>query len=257
MTTLGTESILERIRPQFVELAAGGNLLNADVLVLGKPLTPDEAIGTPGRRDFPILIGKERVLEATVLGARGQAFTDSPREFSGSLKQVLDFELGTNQNRAIYIATLNAVLRHLGLVEGTVHCRDDEPEQCAREIASILLDRHGRVEVGLIGLNPAIAERLVDTFAAAHVRITDLFRDNIGTQRFGVTVWDGSTRTEDLVIASDLLVVTGTTLVNDTFGSILELIEAHGKAFTLYGMTAAGVAHLAGIDRLCPYGRTG
>jgi len=255
MTYPDVESILEQIRPQFVDLAVRGNLLPAAVLVLGKPLTPEEAIGTPGRRDFPILVGRERVLEATVLGARGQAFTDSPREFAGTVEEVLNLDLDTNQNRAIYIATLNAVLRHLKLVRGTVHCRDEEPELCAREIASRLFDRYGTVDVGLVGLNPAIAERLVDTFGAEHVRITDLLRDTIGQQRFGVTVWDGNTRTEDLVIASDLLVITGTTLVNDTFGSILDLIETHGKSYVLYGMTAVGVAHLTGFDRLCPHGR--
>jgi len=249
------EPILARIRPQFAELSARGNLLAADVMVLGKPLTPEEAIGSPGRRDFPIIVGKERVLEASVLGSRGQAFTDSPREFEGTVQQVLDLELDTNQNRAIYIATLNAVLRHLQLATGTVHCKDEEPEQCAREIAAHLFDKHGKVDVGLIGLNPAIAERLVEAFGDAHMRITDLFEDNIGQQRFGVTVWDGATRTEDLVIASDLLVITGTTLVNDTFESILDLIELHEKSYIVYGMTAVGVGYLTGFDRMCPYGR--
>jgi len=106
----------------------------------------------------------------------------------------------------------------------------------------------------LVGLNPAIAERLVDTFGVDHVRITDLLDDNIEQQRFGVTVWDGNTRTEELVIASDLLVITGTTLVNGTFGSILNLIEIHEKSYIVYGMTAVGVAHLIGFDRICPYG---
>ena len=250
-----TDSVLELVRPRFTELAARGDLLHQDVMVLGKPLTPEEAIGTPGRRDFPIIIGKERVLEARVFGAKGQAFTDSPKEFMGTVMQVLEFELNTNQNRAIFIATLNAVLRHLKIVTGTVHCRDEEPEKCALEIAEHLLSRYGRVDVGLIGLNPAIAERLVDIFGAEHMHITDLLSDNIGKQRFGVTVWDGNSQTEELVVASDLLVVTGTTLVNDTFDQIRELIETHNKSYTLYGMTAVGVAHLAGIDRICPYGR--
>lgn len=254
MTNMSSEPILERIRPQFVELAGRGDLLGADVVVLGKPLTPEEAIGTPGRRDFPIIIGKERVLEANVLGAKGHAFTDSPREFTGTVEQVLELELDSNQNRAIYIATLNAVLRHLQLVTATVHCKDEEPEQCALEIAAHLLEKYGMVDVGLIGLNPAIAERLIDTFGVEHMRITDLLDDNIGQQRFGVTVWDGNTRTEELIITSDLLVITGTTLVNDTFGSILNLIESHEKSYIVYGMTAVGVAHLIGFDRICPYG---
>ena len=62
--------------------------------VLAKPLTPEEAIGKPGRRDFPILEGKERVIEATVLGARGQAFTDSASDFEGRLEQPLWVTVG-------------------------------------------------------------------------------------------------------------------------------------------------------------------
>ena len=248
------DSILERTRPDIVRLASEAELLQSDVSVLGKPLTAEEAIGKPGRRDFPIIIGRERVLEARILGVKGQAFTDSPREFLGTVRQVLELPLNTNQNRAIYIATLNAVLRYLQIVDGTVHCRNDEPEQCAKEIAEKLLNAYGKVDVGMIGLNPAIAERLVDTFGTGHVCITDLNEDNIGDQRFGVTIWDGRTRTEDLVKTSDLLVVTGTTLVNGTFDSIWNLIKVHEKAYIIYGMTAVGIACLAGLERICPYG---
>jgi len=51
------------------------------------------AIGEPGRRDFPIIIGKERVIEAEVLGARAHVFTDSTKEFFGKLKEILNLPL--------------------------------------------------------------------------------------------------------------------------------------------------------------------
>jgi len=60
--------------------------------------------------------------------------------------------------------------------------------------------------------------------------------------------------TEDLIKASDLLIITGTTLVNGTFDSIWNLIKDHKKSYVIYGMTAVGVAYLAGFDRICPYG---
>ena len=113
-------SVLETTRLRLEEIVRRENLLNAAVSVLARQLTPEEAIGTPGRRDFPIIIGKERVIEATVLGSKGHAFTDSPQEFTGTIEEVLNFELNTNQHRAIYIATLNAVLRHLHRVTATV-----------------------------------------------------------------------------------------------------------------------------------------
>lgn len=248
-------SVLERTRSRFKEIVEQNHLLDARVSVLAKPLTPEEAIGTPGRRDFPIVVGKERVVESTVLGSKGHAFTDSPREFLGTLKDVLRLELTTNQSRAIFVATLNAVLRYLEMATATVHCKDEDPEKCALEIARLLLNRHGRVEVGLIGLNPAIAERLVDRFGAEHVRISDLNGDNIGKQRFGVEIWDGNHRTEELIDASDVVVFTGSSLVNDTFDHIRRRIQTRGRDYLVYGVTAAGVSELMGIERICPCGR--
>ncbi len=249
------KGILEQAKARIWEIAEKRNLLDADVTVLAKPLTPEEAIGNPGRRDFPIIIGKERVVEATLMGSRGHAYTDSPQEFLGSLRDVLDLQLNSNQNRAIFVATMNALLGHLGMVDRTVHCKDEEPEECALEIADSLLKQNGKVNVGLIGLNPAIAERLVDAFGPDHVRITDLNRDNIGQFRFGVEIWDGETRTEDLIDASDVIIFTGTTLVNDTFGRVWDRIHSGGKNYVAYGVTAAGAQALFGIERICPRGR--
>lgn len=248
-------SILERTRPKFRTIIEENELMGAEVSVLAQPLTPAEAIGTPGRRDFPIVLGRERVIESRVIGSRGHAFTDTPQEYVGTLENVLNLDLTASQNRAIYVATLNAVLGHLGMVNATVHCKDDDPERCALEMARTVLDRYGRVEVGLIGLNPPIAERLVDTFGVDHVRITDLNGDNIGTQRFGVEIWDGNDRTEELIDASDVVVLTGTSLVNGTFDRIWRRIRTRGKAYLVYGVTAAGVSELLGIDRIWPCGR--
>ncbi len=246
---------LEQTRIQIKEMAEKNRLLHVDVTVLAKPLTPEEAIGNPGRRDFPIIIGKERVVEASLMGSTGHAYTDSPREFLGTLKDVLDLELTTNQNRAIYVATINALLSHLKMTDKTVHCKDEEPEECALEIAETVLKRYGNTDVGLIGLNPAIAERLVETFGSDHIRITDLNRDNIGKHKFGVEIWDGDERTEDLVDASNVIIFTGTTLINDTFGRIWNRIQSQGKEYLIYGVTAAAVCELMGMERICPRGR--
>ena len=166
------------------------------VSVSVKTLSPEEAIGNPKRRDFPIVEGKERVIEVEVMGCKAQAFTDSPREFSGTIGDVLALPLDTNGERAIFIGTLNAILKYRGRIEATLHCKDEEPEQCAHEITAYIRCKHGMINVGLIGLNPAIAESLVKTFGAEHVNITDLNYDNIGKTKYGVTVRDGRTETK-------------------------------------------------------------
>ncbi len=246
---------LEHSKDLLTKLVTENQLQDTQVTLLVKTLTPEEAIGEPGRRDFPIIVGKERMVEATVFGTRAQAFTDSPGEFIGTLGEILTCSLRSNKDRAIYTATLNAVLKHLNVVEKTIHCRDEDPERCAKEIAAHVLEHWGKVAVGLIGMNPAIAENLVHTFGENNVRITDLNRQNITSTKFGVKIWDGNTMIEELVRQSEVILITGTTFVNGTFDSIMELIQTYRKNYLIYGVTGSGVCELMGLKRICPYGR--
>jgi len=260
------ESTLEHTRASFRQLVAEAGLNDAAVTVRATPLSPEQAIGTPTRKDFPILVGKERVVEAEIRGAKGHAFTDAPRPFRGTLREVTELSLHTNAERAIYVASLNATLRKLGRAQGTVHCKDDDPERCAPEIAAALqrefeslhserADPLPAPRVGLVGLNPALAEGLVRAFGAAQVRIVDLNPDNIGTTRFGVMIGDGSQDMDGLVDFADIVLLTGTTLVNATFDDIWRRVQQRGKRGIVFGVTAAGVAALEGLPRLCPCGR--
>jgi hypothetical protein len=248
-------SILENSKIQFAEIVAKHRLLDTQVSVLVKTLTPEEAIGEPGRRDFPIILGKERVIEAEVLGARAHAFTDSPGEFVGDLKGVLHLPLTSNRERGIYVATLNATFKYLNFIENTIHCKDEDPERCGKEIASQLLKRWGKVRVGFIGLNPAIAENLTETFGMENVRITDLDKRNVNSLKFGVKVWDGNEMTKELIKQSDTILITGTTIVNGTFDAIMQGVQNDRKDYLIYGVTGAGICHLMGLSRICPYSR--
>jgi uncharacterized protein (DUF4213/DUF364 family) len=238
-----------------VEIVTKNRLLDAHVSVLVKTLTPQEAIGEPGRRDFPIILGKERVVEAEVLGVKAHAFTDSPGEFMGDLKGVLNLPLTSNRERSIYVATLNATLKYLNLIENTMHCKDEDPERCGKEVAFQLLKRWGKVKVGFIGLNPAIAENLTETFGVENVRITDLNKKNIHSFEYGIKIWDGNKMTEELIKQSDVILITGTTFVNGTFDHIIHCIQNYRKDYLIYGVTGAGICKLMGLNRICPYSR--
>lgn len=222
-------------------------------------MSPEEAIGTPGRRDFPLLKGKERLLEAVIETARGRArghaFTDSPREFSGSLEEVLKLPLSNNRDRGLYLATLNAAFSHAGQVRGTVHCRDSDPERCAVQIADRVEKDLRWQRTGLIGFNPAIAEELARRLGPGHLRVTDLDPDNIGTDPFGVRIWNGESRSQELIRWADGVLMTGTTFGNGTFDPLWEAIEVAGKPAIIFGVTAAAMAHLFGFERLCPCAR--
>jgi uncharacterized protein (DUF4213/DUF364 family) len=213
-------------------------------------------MGTPARRDFPILEGKERLIEATVNGARGQAFTDCASEYNGTFLDVLNMPLDNNRDRAVFLAATNAALAHLRLATGTVHCKHNDPEKCAFDIAMSARITDAQT-VGLVGFNPAIAEALVKEFGTEAVRITDLNPQNIGTTKFGVTIWDARAQTPELVKTRDLILATGTTLVNGTFDELLTRVRAARKRLVFYGVTAAGVCRVLGLERWCALAQDG
>jgi uncharacterized protein (DUF4213/DUF364 family) len=256
MTTKQIVPVLEAAKSKVERIVVDQGWHNIGVSVSVKMLSPEEAIGNPKRRDFPIVEGKERVIEVEIMGCKAQAFTDSPKEFSGTIGDVLALSLETNSERAIFIGALNAVLKYRGRIEATLHCKDEDPERCSHEITAYIRCKHGMINVGLVGLNPAIAESLVKTFGAEHVNITDLNYNNINEIKYGVTVRDGRTGTVDIVKASDLVLMTGTTLINNTFNGIRRLINKYRKEYLIYGVTASGINELLDFHGICPYGRT-
>jgi uncharacterized protein (DUF4213/DUF364 family) len=237
------------------DLVSARGLDRVEVQVQARPLSPEQAIGSPERREFPLIEGKEAMIEATVLGARGQAFTDSPSDFTGRIREVLELPLADNRHRAVFVAALNAILRQADLVEGTIHCRDDDPETCAQKIAADARGRGAR-SVGLIGLNPAIAQALVKEFGAESVRISDLNRQNLGTRRFNVEIEDGRSKNHELLRSSDITLITCTTLVNGAFDEILTAARDEGRTLIVYGVTGSGACRLMNLPRLCPCARS-
>jgi uncharacterized protein (DUF4213/DUF364 family) len=243
--------VLDELTVRLRETADRHHLGDTEVRVTIGTLSVKQAIGSPRRQDFPLLQGKEVMIEAEILGSYGQAFTDRPEDFNGSLNDVLSLKLNTNNNRAIFIATLNAVAAHLKLVTRTRHCHDEEPEECASQMAQHILANAGRVKVGLIGLQPAILDNLILTFGTDNVRCTDLNPDNTGALKYGLKIWDGRTETGKLIEWCDLVLATSSTIVNDTFEEIRQAAISQGKRLIIFGVTGAGVAALTGLEILC------
>lgn len=216
-------------------------------------LSPDEAIGATADKDFVIKKGKERVIEASWNGAKGQAFTDQPNDWQGSLGDLLAMDLTEIPRRAVFTAGLNAVLRGLQRAEGTIHCKDDEPTRCGEEFSLQLHQRFGVQRFGLIGLQPAILNAMVEAFGLVRIRVVDLNEDNIGEKRCDVTVWDGEKDLEKLLDWCQVGVVTGSTIVNGSINDLLKKFAAAGKPLVFFGNTISGVASLLNLERICPY----
>jgi len=231
------------IKEKFLNLIKEKDLLSQKVeVVSARSLTPQEVIGTPERDDFPLLKGEEVMLQADFKGSLGQAFTDMPGNYSSSLREILAMSLDNNFKRAIFIATLNAVLRYLNYISKTVHCKDKEPGECAIHLVDYIKERFGNPRIAFIGMQPAMVEALAAQF---EIRVVDLDPDNVGQKKCGVLIEDAA-HTKEILSWADIVLATGTTVVNNTLTSLL--IE---KPIMFYGVTIAGVAYLKGYEQYC------
>ena len=213
------------------------------VTIRCRQLTPDQAIGSPEHQDYVILAGKERMIEATCRGARGQAFTNELAEADYTIADLLALPLDCNARRAHFVAGLNAVFRYSQLVTKTIHCRDEEPVECAQQLRALVSPED---KVLLVGLQPRFLETLAQW---CKVRATDLDPENIGTVRWNVRI-EPPGQLEDAISWCDRILATGSTLVN---GSIAQLIAAP-KPVTFYGVTVAAAARILQLDVFCHCG---
>ena len=228
---------------KFRKLVAEHNIASEEISISGKVLTNEEAIGAPDRKDFPLLTGKERLMQAEFKGFKGQAFSDMPGPFNGTIASIIEKEPQNNWERAVLIASLNAVCAYLGIADKTVHCKDNEPEECARQLATYIKENYGNAKIALVGLQPSMLEALSGEFT---VRNLDLDKDKIGSIKFGVEIEDGVSKQEQVLDWCDIIIATGSTCSN---GSIVNYLDR--KPVLFYGTTVSGTAALMNLPRFC------
>lgn len=244
---MNQKELMDLLKDKFKTLVEENSLTMDEIHIVSKSLTPEEAIGNTRRKDFPILTGREVMLQAEYQGAKGQAFTDAPSEFKGTLREILALDLDKDlHSRGLFIASLNAVMAKIGLIEHTVHCRTEEPENCAGEILDIVKRDYKDRKIALIGYQPSILEALSKDFT---VRVLDLNPKNVGQTRYGIKVEHGIDDYKEVVLDwSDVVLCTGSTLCN---GTIVQYFDI-GKEVIFFEITVAGAAKLLGLKRLCP-----
>lgn len=237
-----SDTINEKLKTVLQQLAEDKGWLDEDVDVECTALSPEEAIGTPEEQGYPILRGKETLLQVDFLDSFGQAFS---REVVAhriyTLKEVLQLPLESDWQRAVFIATANAVLAAAGEIDHTVHCKNHELGGCAdflREITS-------SEKVGLFGLQPRFLEKLNEL---GEVRCVDIDPELIGSLRCGIRI-EGPENTRDVIDWCDRLLVTGSAAVNHTFGNFVDT----GKPVHVFGTTGAAMCHVLGVPRYCKH----
>jgi len=233
------------IKKEFARLITENGLQGEEVIIRATPLSPRQAIGNPEDRDYPLVVGVERLMQAEFRDSLGQAFTDMYGDFSGRLSDIVTMDLRNNFRRAIFISSLNAVMKNLGLITQTVHCKNNQPRECSHELVRYIEKNYGQPTVAMVGFQPRMVEALAKRF---ELRVTDMDLDNIGKEKFGVRIYDPS-HTEENLDWCDIAVVTGTTVVNNTIDQF-----RIPKPVVFYGVTISGVAKLLGLNHFCSFG---
>jgi hypothetical protein len=237
--------LYEIIKKGFTKLINETGLQGEEVVIRATPLSPDQAIGNPEDRDYPLVAGVERLMQAEFRGALGQAYTDMYGDFSGRLSEIAAMDLKNNFRRAIFISSLNALMKHLGLITNTVHCKDNQPKECSQELVRYVEKNYGQPKVAMAGFQPRMVEALAKKF---ELRVSDMDRDNIGKEKFGVKIYDPA-HTEENLKWCDIALVTGSTIVNNTIAQF-----RIAKPVIFYGVTISGAAKLLGLNHFCPFG---
>ncbi len=236
-------SLFETLKADFKDKVLSRNLMDEPINITCKVLSARQAIGTPDHDDYPIIKGREVMIEAEFAQSRGQAFTDEYENNTYRIRDLLSMDLSTNRQRASFVAGLNAVYRHLGLVDKTIHCRDNEPVQCAKALSDIF-EKGARIL--LIGHQPRFLEALA---SFCRVRAIDLDADNVGKTFSGVAI-EPETHTREAMDWCDSIFATGSTLVNHTIPTFIH----SGKPAVFYGVTIAAPARILGLKTFCECG---
>ena len=239
-------TLYDKLRRYFITLVKENNLETQEVVIRAKALTPEEAIGNPEDKDYPLIVGRERMMQAEFRNTCGQAYTDMYGNYSGKLSEIAGMELKNNYRRAIFISSLNALMRYLGLVDKTMHCKDNEPRECGFKLVEYIVAKYGNPKIAVAGFQPRMVESLAKSFK---VKVTDMDYANINAEKFGVII-QSPQKTKEHLDWCDIVLVTGSTIVNDTITNFL--ID---KPVIFYGVTISGAAKVLGLEDFCYCGK--
>ena len=219
------------------------DLSGQNISVRCKTLSAKEAIGEPEHDDYPIIKGKEVMVEADFKGAKGQAFTDEFENADCLIDDLLNINLDSNKKRSIFISGLNAVFRYLNLCDKTIHCKDKEPKECANNLYEAIGASNN---VFLVGYQPRFLEMLTSKY---NVKVVDMDPDNIGANISG-TVIEPPEMTTSGIKWCDLIFATGSTIVNGTIANFLN----QDRPVLFYGVTISAAASILHLKKYCHCG---
>lgn len=229
-------SLIKELKENFINIIEKNNLKHEDIEIKTCPSSLHE---------------KEILIEADFKGNKGQAFVTDAINFQGKIKDILNMDLNTSENRALFIVCTNAVLRYLNLIERTIHCNEKEAKRCAQKISNSFSRRYGMfLTVGMIGLQPIIAEALIKKIGKENIRICD--KDNANRNFYDVLIEDEKNM-KNIVAGSFLTLAKGNVIIDGKIDEIIKIFQEDNKSriVIFYGVTIASAQKLLGLKRIC------
>jgi len=200
------------------------------------------------------LAGRTRLI-ANFQGYSGMSHTFHPFQFEGTVGELLAMDLEGSADRAVFVAGMNAVCSSVNPDLRTMHCSEDGSLRCTQTLVQQLRD-NGYDCPGLIGFQPSLLKALIEGFGDSNTVCVDQHELAESIRLCSDVDLLDETSLQQLVGWSDVLVVTGATLVSGVLPDIQEWAEMSGKPILFYGTSIAGAAELMDLPRFCPEARS-
>lgn len=239
------QELYDQIISGFHALNGADSLLHEMVSVTAseqpeRTLRPDhEPVSAAARPEYPVT--------ATICGVKGEAYTEEPESFSGTLQQALQIPPSDKGISAVTVAALNAAMNYLGISPGTFPEGEEARLRYADALCNYVTECHGKSNVILVGYDGYLVKRFMEE--GMDFWTMDRDPDNITQDRFHHVVVNNAKRNrESSFVWGTYFVVTGSTLCN---GTILHYLNS-GKELLFYGITCAGAAALLKLPWFSP-----
>lgn len=167
------------------------------------------------------------IVEVNLRGCKGRAFSFvSVRPSTISLKDILHMSLFSLKDKAIFVATLNALYRYQGKVNATLHCIDRVA--CAERFVSTIEGTWGEVKICMGSVDDIFLSFLSKNFDVAFLNYFD---------------------ERKLLKEADIFILSGKNLLDGSLSKFLSL----GKPVICYGPTMISSSFiLDDVEGYCP-----
>ena len=235
--------LYDKIMEQFYGLPmATQEALGKKISIVKDPV-PEVQLLPEGESPHPYIDKPEYRVIADYEGAKGEAYTETPFEFEGTLREAVEIKPTEAGIDARVIAAINAALCSWDFLPGTF---PDDPEihhKYAADLYNYVTRNMGyRSNVVLIGYDGYIVKKFVE--GGMDFWTLDRNPSNISQNRFEHVVVNGAKLNREACYEwGQLFLLTGSTMTN---GTVTHFLDREIKTL-FYGITAAGPARLLGL----------